>query len=182
MKISSQRVLLLGLSIVTALLFAARTQAAQETWSFDPTFQRTPLRVTSESAYALKVLSSGKVLTYGSINGGLLSGANGQRIGALLRIDPNTGAIDPTWNPDPTLTGYGLAGVAEAPDGKIYYSTALVGEVVGEQDDPPSTAWFALILTARGTRALIRPCSPFRPAFSGSSRTARSSFVPAALT
>ena len=90
MKISSQRVLLLGLSVGTALLFAARTQA--ETWSFDPSFQRTPLRVTSESASGLKILSSGKVLIH-SINGGLLSGANGQRIGALLRIDPNTGAI-----------------------------------------------------------------------------------------
>jgi len=133
MKISSQRVLLLGLSTATALLFAARIQA--ETWSFDPTFQRAPLRVTSESAYALKVLSSGKVLTY-SINGGLLSGANGQRIGALLRIDPNTGAIDPTWNPDPTVTGYGLAGVAEAPDGKIYYATAVVGEIATDMDDP----------------------------------------------
>jgi uncharacterized delta-60 repeat protein len=126
MKISSQRALLLGLLIGTALLLAAVTQA--ETWSFDPTFQRTPLRVTSESASGVKVLSSGKVLVY-TINGALLSGANGQRIGALLRIDPDTGAIDPTWKPDPTLTASGFLGVAEAPDGKIYYSTALVGDL-----------------------------------------------------
>jgi uncharacterized delta-60 repeat protein len=131
MKISSQRVLLLRLSIGTGLWFAAQTQA--ETWSFDPSFQRTPLRVTSETAYAVKVLRSGKVLTY-SINGGLLSGANGQRIGALVRIDPNTGAIDPTWNPDPTLTGVGFAGVAEAPDGKIYYATALIGDLANGSD------------------------------------------------
>jgi len=108
---------------------------AQQTWTFDPTFQRTPLRVTSESASGVKVLSSGKVLTY-TINGGLMSGANGQRIGALVRIDPNTGAIDPTWNPDPTLTGYGFLGVAEAPDGKIYYSTTLTGDVVFSATDP----------------------------------------------
>jgi uncharacterized delta-60 repeat protein len=133
MKISGQRVLLLGLSIVTALLFAAQTQA--ETWSFDPTFQRTPLRITSESATGVKVLSSGKVLTY-SINGGLLSGANGQRIGALVRMDPNTGAIDPTWHPDPTLTGFAFLGVAEAPDGKIYYSTSLAGEGAANANDP----------------------------------------------
>jgi hypothetical protein len=65
MKISSRRVLVLGLSIATALLFAARIPA--ETWSFDPTFQRTPLRVTSESASGVKVLSSGKVLVYTSM-------------------------------------------------------------------------------------------------------------------
>ncbi|MDQ6706717.1 MAG: hypothetical protein M3Z85_12160, partial [Acidobacteriota bacterium] len=106
---------------------------AQETWTFDPTFQRTPLRVTSESASGVKVLSSGKVLIH-SINGGLMSGANGQRIGALVRIDPNTGAIDPTWSVDPTLTGAGFLGVAEAPDGKIYYSTALTGEVANGSD------------------------------------------------
>src|SRR5450631_1521784 len=106
---------------------------AQETWTFDPTFERTPLRVTSESASGVKVLSSGKVLIY-SINGSLLSGANGQRIAALVRIDPNTGAIDPTWSPDPTLTGAGFLGVAEAPDGKIYYSTVLIGDLVDLPD------------------------------------------------
>ncbi len=106
---------------------------AQETWTFDPTFQRTPLRITSESATGVKVLSSGKVLTY-TINGLLMSGANGQRIGPLVRMDPNTGAIDPTWNPDPTLTGRGFLGVAEAADGKIYYATTLVGDLANGSD------------------------------------------------
>jgi uncharacterized delta-60 repeat protein len=133
MKIYRQRAALLALLIVTALLFAARTKS--ETWAFDPSFQRTPLLVTSESASGVKVLSSGKVLMY-TINGGLLSGANGQRIGPLVQIDPNTGAIDPTWNLDPTLTGLGFLGVAEAPDGKIYYSTAVVGEMATDKDDP----------------------------------------------
>jgi uncharacterized delta-60 repeat protein len=117
-----------------ALLFPGVT-TAQEKWSFDPTFQRTPLRVTSESASGVKVLSSGKVLVY-SMNGLLMSGANGQRTGALLRIDPDTGAIDPTWTADPTLTGRGFLGVAEAPDGKIYYSTALTGELHAIASDP----------------------------------------------
>jgi uncharacterized delta-60 repeat protein len=106
---------------------------AQETWTFDPTFQRTPLRVTSESPSGVKVLSSGKVLIH-SINGGIMSGANGQRIGALVRIDPNTGAIDPTWSLDPTLTGIGFLGVAEALDGKIYYSTAIIGDFANATD------------------------------------------------
>ena len=108
-----------------------------ETWTFDSTFQRTPLRVTSESADSVKVLSSGKVLTY-SINGSLMSGANGLRIGALVRVDPNTGAIDPTWSPDPTLTGAGFAGVAEAADGKIYYATALTGDLVSSNPTDPA--------------------------------------------
>ena len=107
----------------------------QETWKFDPTFQRTPLRVTSEAASGVKVLRSGKVLIH-TINGGRLSGANGQRIGALIRIDPNTGAIDPTWQPDAAVTGSGFLGIAEAPDGKIYYSTELAGEVVTAGADP----------------------------------------------
>lgn len=100
-----------------------------------PTFQRTPLRITSEAAGGVIVLSSGKVLTY-SINGGLMSGANGQRIGPLVRVDPTTGAIDPTWSVDPTVTGYGFLGVAEAPDGKIYYSCALTGDLVYTATDP----------------------------------------------
>ena len=134
LKISSRHILLLRLSSLGAVtLFLPSIGHAQETWTFDPTFQRTPLRVTSESATGVKVLSSGKVLIY-TINGGLLSGASGQRIGALVRIDPNTGAIDPTWNPDPTLTGLGFLGVAETPDGKIYYSTALTGELAGGSD------------------------------------------------
>src|SRR5438552_496240 len=123
---------------------------AQETWMFDASFQRTPLRVTSESASGVKVLSSGKVLTY-SINGGLMSGANGQRIGALVRVDPNTGAIDPTWSPDPTLTGDGFLGVAEAPDGKIYYSTTLTGDLA--YSNPTDPAVHRLIrLNTDGTR------------------------------
>ena len=126
-----RRIFIITLGVVALLL--PSIGHAQETWTFDSTFQRTPLRVTSESAYDVKVLRSGKVLTY-SINGYLLSGANGQRIGALVRMDPNTGAIDPTWNPDPTLTGLGFAGVAEAPDGKIYYATALAGELANGSD------------------------------------------------
>src|ERR1700680_194276 len=136
MKISRQ-ILLLTRSIVTRLtrpttnrrrfisalgavaLLLPSIGHAQETWTFDPTFQRTPLRGTSESASGVKFLSSGKVLIH-SINGRLMSGANGQRIGPLVRVDPNSGAIDPTWHPDPTLTGAGFLGVAEAPDGKIY--------------------------------------------------------------
>jgi len=123
------------LALGAAALLLPSIGHAQDTWTFDPTFQRTPLRITSECASGVKFLSSGKVLTF-SINAGLMSGANGQRIGALVRMDPNTGAIDPTWNPDPTLTGYGFLGVAEALDGKIYYSTALNGEVVFTSTDP----------------------------------------------
>src|ERR1043166_3960230 len=118
-------------------LFLPRLGQAQGTWSFDPTFQRTPLLVTSEAATGVKVLSSGKVLTY-TINGLLLSGANGQRIGALVRVDPTTGAIDPTWNPDPTLTGAGFLGVAEAPGGKIYYSTTLTGDLAYQNRTDPA--------------------------------------------
>ena len=77
------------------------------------------------------------MLTY-TINGGLMSGANGQRIGALVRVDPNTGAIDPTWSPDPTLTGNGFLGVAEAPDGKIYYSTTLTGDLADSNPTDPA--------------------------------------------
>jgi uncharacterized delta-60 repeat protein len=117
--------------IVTALM--ANVASGQDTWSFDSTFQRTPLRLTSESAYGVKVLSSGKVLIF-TINGTLMSGANGQRIGPLVRVDPNTGAIDPTWNPDPTLTGYALFSLAEAPDGKIYYACPLTGELPNPTD------------------------------------------------
>ena len=120
-------------SLAAVALILPTIGHAADTWTFDPTFQRTPLRGTSESATAVKVLSSGKLLVY-SINGRLLTGANGQRIGALLRIDPNTGAIDPTWNPDPTVTAAGFYGVAEAPDGKIYYSTALTGELANGSD------------------------------------------------
>src|SRR4051812_36474818 len=109
---------------ILAVILLWSTARAQSTWSVDPTFQRTPLFVTSESASGVKVLSSGKVLTY-TINGGLMSGANKQRLGALIRLDPNTGAIDPTWHPDLSVTGEGSLGLAEAPDGKIYYSTAL---------------------------------------------------------
>src|SRR5258708_123324 len=100
MKIPSQIGVLLGLSVAALLL--PKIGQAQATWSFDPTFQRTPLRLTSESPTGVKVLSSGKVLIH-TINGAFLSGANGQRIGPLLRVDPNTGAIDPTWHPDPTV-------------------------------------------------------------------------------
>jgi hypothetical protein len=85
-------------AVALLLLLLLPSLGRAETWTFDPSFQRTPLRVTSESASGVKVLSSGKVLIY-TINGGFMSGANGQRIGALVRIDPNTGAIDPTWNP-----------------------------------------------------------------------------------
>ena len=124
--------LLLLLFAAVALLLPSLGQA-QGTWSFDPAFQRTPLLVTSESASGVKVLSSGKVLIH-TINAGLMSGANGQRIGALVRVDGNTGAVDPTWHPDPTLTGAGFLGVAEALDGKIYYSTALVGDIANATD------------------------------------------------
>ncbi|MEP6601762.1 MAG: delta-60 repeat domain-containing protein, partial [Nitrospirota bacterium] len=119
---------LLILSVGMAALILSTIGKGQETWTFDPTFQRTPLRVTSESASGVHVLNSGKVLI-DTINAGILSGANGQRIGALVRIDPMTGAIDPTWHTDSTVTGVGFLGVAEAPDGKIYYSTELTGEV-----------------------------------------------------
>ena len=121
------------LLLLSAFFLLPRLAQAQASWSFDPIFQRTPLLVTSESASGVKVLSSGKVLIY-TINGGLMSGANGQRIGALVRVDGNTGALDPTWNPDPTLAGTGFLGVAEAPDGKIYYSTALVGDLANATD------------------------------------------------
>ena len=124
-------IFLLSLGAVT-LLFPSIGHA--ETWTFDPTFQRTPLRVTSESATGVRVLSSGKVLIH-SINAFLMSGANGQRIGALVRIDPTTGAIDPTWSSDPTL-GFSFLGVAEAPDGKIYYSCPLTGDLVYNATDP----------------------------------------------
>ncbi len=122
-------------SLAAVLLLLANLGRAQETWKFDSTFQRTPLRQTSETAAGVKVLSSGKILMH-TINGSLLSGANGQRIGALIRIDPTTGAIDPTWHPDSSLTASGFLGVAEAPDGKIYYSTALIGEWATNGSDP----------------------------------------------
>ena len=104
MRTPNRQILLLG---VVALLVPSIGDA-QETRTFDPTFQRTPLRVTSESASGVKVLSSGKVLIYTIQWLYLMSGANGQRIGALVRMDPNTGAIDPTWHPDPTLTASGF--------------------------------------------------------------------------
>ena len=132
-----------------ALLLPSMGQA-QETWTFDPTFQRTPLRQTSEFASGVKFLSSGKVLIH-TVNGSHgPSGANGERIGALLRIEPDTGAIDPTWNPDLMVTGRGFLGVAEAPDGKVYYATSLIGEVLTNLTDP---AVHRLIrLNTNGTR------------------------------
>jgi uncharacterized delta-60 repeat protein len=85
-----------------------------------------------------------------TINGDLMSGANGQRIGPLVRLDPNTGAIDPSWQPDPAVTGAGFLGVAEAADGKIYYATALTGELATKPNDP---AMFRLLrLNTDGTR------------------------------
>ncbi|MBS0659533.1 MAG: delta-60 repeat domain-containing protein [Verrucomicrobia bacterium] len=108
---------------------------AQEPWIEDPGFARTPLRVTTEGAFSLKVLASGKVLVC-SINGQFLAGANGQRVGALVRLDPATGAVDPTWVPDPSLQAVTLNGVVEAPDGKIYVSTALAGELAQSPSDP----------------------------------------------
>ncbi|MEO5722214.1 MAG: delta-60 repeat domain-containing protein [Chthoniobacterales bacterium] len=121
------------LLLLAGVLLLPTIGHAQNTWSFDPAFQRTPLRVTSESATGVNVLSSGKILIH-TINGSLLSGANGQRIGALIRVDGNTGVIDPTWHPDPTLSAFGSLGVAEAPDGKTYYSTQVVGEVANSTD------------------------------------------------
>ncbi len=134
MRTPNRQILLLG---AVALLFPT-IGYAQGTWAFDPTFQRTPLRVTSEAASGVKVLSSGKVLVHTIGGGFLLSGANGQRVGALVRIDPNTGGIDPTWHPDPTLTASGFLGAAEAPDGKIYYSTALIGDLVRSNASDPA--------------------------------------------
>jgi uncharacterized delta-60 repeat protein len=128
------RVFIAALGAVALLLLSV---AQAETWTFDPTFQRTPLRVTSESAYGVKILISGKVLIF-TINGTLMSGANGQRIGPLVRVDPNSGAIDPTWSPDPTLIGSGLYSLAEAPDGKIYYSGALTGDFVSSNPNDPA--------------------------------------------
>ena len=116
---------LLPLLLAVLPVLVANPAQAQATWSFDPTFQRTPLLVSSEAASGVKVLSSGKVLIY-TINGGLLSGANGQRIGALIRVDGTTGAIDPTWHPDTTLTGSGFLGVAVGQGG-------VGGEAIGIQ-------------------------------------------------
>ena len=134
---------LLACIFIVATTFVSQRAQAQETWKFDPTFQRSPLRVTSESPTGVNVLSSGKVLIH-SINGKLVSGANGQRIGALIRVDPDTGAIDPTWNPDPNITSYGFLGVAEAPDGKIYYSTESSAKWRAVAI-PRSAEWFASI-------------------------------------
>ncbi|MBA3963350.1 MAG: putative Ig domain-containing protein [Chthoniobacterales bacterium] len=135
--------------MLAAVALVASPGFAQDTWRFDPSFQRTPLRVTSESASGVHFLSSGKVLV-DTINGEFLSGANGQRIGALVRIEGDTGAIDPTWHPDPTVIGEGFLGVAEAPDGKVYFSTALAGEAANGPTDP---AIFHLIrLNTDGSR------------------------------
>jgi uncharacterized delta-60 repeat protein len=124
-------------SALAAVVFLLPSVTHAETWTFDSTFQRTPLLVTSESASGVKVLSSGKVLIH-TINGQLMSGANGQRIGPLVRVDPNTGAIDPTWNVDPTVIGAGFLGVAEAPDGKVYYSTTLAGDLAYSNPTDPA--------------------------------------------
>lgn len=118
-----------------ALALLLPTGPAQEPWVFDPGFQRTPLRVTSEALYGIKVLSSGKILAH-TINGQFVTGANGQRVGTLVRFDPATGAIDPTWNPDPTLTSAGFNGLTEGPGGKIYYATAVIGELAQQPGDP----------------------------------------------
>lgn len=137
--------------LLAVALFLPAAGWAQDAWRFDPSFERTPLRLTSESAVGVHVLGSGKVLV-DTFNQELLSGANGQRIGALVRLDPETGAIDPSWQPDPTVTGAGFLGVAEAPDGKIYYATALTGELATKPSDP---AVFRLIrLNTDGTRDL----------------------------
>ncbi len=104
-----------------------------ETWAFDSSFQRTPLLESSESPTGVLALQSGKVLMY-SINGSRVSGANGQRIGALIRVDGTTGAVDPTWKPDAALFGI-LTAAAEAPNGKIYYSAQQAGEVAGSNRD-----------------------------------------------
>lgn len=86
------------LLLAVSALFLPSTGHAQESWTFDPSFQRTPLFITSESASGVHVLQSGKVLI-DTINGGLLSGANGERIGRLIRVDGTTGAIDSTRHP-----------------------------------------------------------------------------------
>jgi uncharacterized delta-60 repeat protein len=124
---------------------------AEPAWRFDPGFQRTPLVTSTEYMNGVNVLSSGKVLLHSNIGGNLLTGANGQRIGALVRMDPDTGAIDPTWNPDPRVLGVGYHGVAEAPDGKVYYSTAVAGEAHRfNQSDP--TLYRLIRLNVDGSR------------------------------